>query len=52
MTGACGGFPTVKTAIVQALIMYGIAFIVSMLVAALIKGLYVLVQRFSDEKRS
>jgi hypothetical protein len=32
--------------------MYGIAAFISMLVALLIKGLYVFVRRFSGEKRS
>jgi hypothetical protein len=36
-----------KTAITLALVMYGIAFAISMLVALLIKGLFLLVRRFS-----
>lgn len=36
-----------KTAIVQAIVMYGIAFVISMLVALLIKGLYLLVRRIT-----
>jgi hypothetical protein len=38
-----------KTAITQAFIMYGIAIVISMLVALLIKGLFLLVRRFSGE---
>jgi hypothetical protein len=36
-----------KTAITMALVMYGIAFVISMLVALLIKGLFNLVRRIS-----
>jgi hypothetical protein len=36
-----------KTAITMALTMYGIAFVISMLVALLIKGLFLLVRRIS-----
>lgn len=36
-----------KTAIHQALLMYGIAFVISMLVALLVKGLFMLVRRCS-----
>ena len=38
-----------KTAITQSFIMYGIAIVISMLVALLIKGLFLLVRRFSGE---
>lgn len=41
-----------QTAITQAFIMYGIAAFVSMLVALLMKGLFLLVRRFSGGKRS
>jgi len=37
-----------KTAITMAFIMYGIAFVISMLVALLIKGLFHLVRYFSE----
>ena len=37
-----------KTAITMAFIMYGIAFVISMLVALLIKGLFRLVRHFSE----
>ena len=42
----------VKTAIIQALIMYGIAFVISMLVALLIRGLFLTVRRLSGDKKS
>jgi hypothetical protein len=38
-----------KTAITMALIMYGIAIVISMLVALLVKGLFLLVRRLSGE---
>ena len=38
-----------NTAITMALVMYGIAFVISMLVALLIKGLFLLVRRISGE---
>jgi hypothetical protein len=38
-----------KTAIIQAFVMYGIAIVVSMLVALLVKGLFLLVRRISGE---
>jgi hypothetical protein len=37
-----------KTALFLALVMYGIAFVISMLVALLVKGLFNLVRRFSE----
>jgi hypothetical protein len=39
----------VKTAIIQALLIYSIAFIMSMLVALLIKGLYRTLRRFTEK---
>jgi hypothetical protein len=39
----------VKTAIYQALLVYSIAFVMSMLVALLIKGLFLALRRFSDK---
>jgi hypothetical protein len=39
----------VKTAILQAFLIYGIAFVMSMLVALLIKGLDGLLRRFTDK---
>jgi len=38
-----------KTAVTMALIMYGIAIVISMLVALLVKGLFLLVRRLSGE---
>jgi uncharacterized membrane protein len=38
-----------KTALTLSLVIYGIAFVVSMAVALLIKGLFVLVRRLSKE---
>jgi len=39
----------VKTAITQAALIYCIAFVMSMLVAALIKGLFYALRRFSEK---
>jgi hypothetical protein len=41
-----------KTAIIQAALMYGIAFVISMLVAVMIKVIFAVVSRFSGEKKS
>jgi hypothetical protein len=38
-----------KTAILQALLVYSIAFVISMLVALLIKGLFSVLRRLSDK---
>lgn len=38
-----------KTAALLALVIYGIAFVISMLVALLVKGLFLLVRRLSGE---
>jgi hypothetical protein len=40
----------VKTAIIQALYMYALAFVISMLVALMIKGLFLTVRRFTTKK--
>ena len=37
-----------KTALVQALVIYALAFVIAMLVAVLIKGIFLLVRRFSS----
>jgi len=39
----------VKTAIYEALLVYSIAFVISMLVALLIKGLFKALRSFSDK---
>jgi hypothetical protein len=41
-----------KAAIIQALIMYGIAIVISMFVAALVRGLFLLVRRLSRGTRT
>lgn len=44
----CPVFLIMKTAFAMALLMYGIAFVISMLVALLVKGLFLLVRRLSE----
>jgi hypothetical protein len=44
---ALPGVPTMKSAILLAFTVYGIAAVISLFVAGLIKGLFVVVRRFS-----
>lgn len=51
MAGRCSNpFARVKTAIISALVMFGIAVVISMAVAGLMKLLFVAIRRFNTPK--